>query len=451
MKIVIIGGGPAGYVAAIRSSQLGGKVTLIERDNIGGVCVNKGCIPTKALLKSIHPILEKDKIEQAGISIPELKINLEKIRAYSNKAVLLSRQGIEYLIKKNNINLIKGEALNSNKNKEIVYKNSNGSEDKITFDKLIISTGSIISKIPGILIDGERVISSDEALLLKKIPEKMLIIGGGAVGIEFAVIYKALGSNVTIVEMMEQILPGEDTESAEILKKSLNKMGIEIINGCKVENLCLEDDAIMLNLNKGEEVLKETFDMILVASGRRPNIIENILAPLNVAFSNKGILVDSFMQTSNPDVFAIGDVNGKSMLAHTGYTEAKIAVQKIFGKDVEPINYNLMPRCVYSYPEFASVGRINSGKSFTFPYAANGRARANGLKEGLIKIFTEDNYIIGCTIVGENATELISQATIAIKEKINIKKITNITFPHPTFSEVIGEVCEVVEGIPLHI
>jgi dihydrolipoamide dehydrogenase len=451
MKIVIIGGGPGGYVAAIKASQFGGEVTLIEKENIGGICVNKGCIPTKAILKSVHPILEREKIEQAGITFSELKIDIDKIRTNSNRAAILSRQGIEYLLKKNKINLIRGEAIAASRNKEIIFKTSNGNEEKVSFDKLIIASGSIVSKIPGIPIDGKRIISSDEALLLREIPERMLIIGGGVVGIEFAVIYRALGSAVTVVEMMEQILPGEDTEAVEVLKKSLSKMGIEIINSCKVENLCYEGEKIELNLSKDGEVFKKTFDTVLMAAGRKPNIMEDIISPLNIEFSEKGIAVDYFMQTNNPDVFAVGDVNGKSMLAHTAYTEAKIAVGRILKEDVEPIDYDLMPRCVYSYPEFASVGKIGSNKSFTFPYAANGRARAQGIKEGLIKLFTEDSKITGCIIVGENATELISQVTIAIKEKIDIHRLSFVTFPHPTFSEIVGEVCEVAEGLPLHI
>lgn len=452
MKIVIIGGGPAGYVAAIRSSQLGGEVVLIEKENIGGTCVNRGCIPTKALLKSVHPLLEKDKIEQLGVSFLDLKFDINKIRAHSNKAVLLSRQGIEYLLKKNNVTVIKGEAIGA-QNKNVIFRTSEGKEEEINFDKLIIATGSTVSKIPGIEFDANRVISSDNALLLREIPEKLLVIGGGAVGIEFGIIYKALGSSVTIVEMMEQILPGEDSEAVEILKKSLLKLGINIITSCKVENLNKSsyEEKIELSLNKEGKVEKETFDIVLVATGRKPNIIENILKPLNVEFSGKGIVVNDFMQTNNKDVFAIGDVNGKSMLAHTAYTEAKIASYKIFDKDIEPIDYDLMPRCVYSVPEFASVGKLNGEKSFIFPYSANGRARAQGVKEGIIKIFTQYHYISGCTIVGENATELIGFAEMVIREKIDIHKLSNITFPHPTFSEVLGEVCEVAIQLPLHI
>jgi len=452
VKIVIIGGGPAGYVAAIRASQMGGEVTLIEKENVGGTCVNRGCIPTKAILKSVHPLLEREKIEQLGVNFSDLNYDINKIRSHSNKAVIMSRQGIEYLLKKNNVTVVKGEAVEA-QGKSIILKTTENKEEKVNFDKLIIALGSVVSKIPKIEFDTNKVITSDYALLLKEIPKRLLIIGGGAVGLEFGIIYKALGSSVTIVEMMEQILPGEDSESVEILNKSLIKSGINVITSCKVENLEVDSskNEIKLSLNKEGSLTEEIFDVVLVAAGRKPNINDNILKPLNVEYSVKGIVVNDYMQTSNPDVFAIGDINGKSMLAHTAYKEAIIASCKIFDKETKPINYDLMPRCVYSLPEFASVGKTKGEKSFVFPYSANGRARAHGIKEGMIKIFTEDNYITGCTIVGENATELIASVEIAIKEKIDIKKLTDITFPHPTFSEVFGEVCEVAIGLPLHI
>jgi dihydrolipoamide dehydrogenase len=450
MNIAIIGGGPGGYVAAIKASQLGFETVLIEKENIGGTCVNKGCIPTKALLKGIHPLIEDNRLKQMGVNYSNLSIDIDKLRNHKNKALMISRQGIELLLKKYNVKLIRGTAREIN-NRKIAISAIDGKNEEVSFDKLILAMGSDISSIKGLEIDGNRIISSDEALELRKIPEKLLIVGGGAIGIEFATIYKALGSDVTIVEMMNQVLPGEDNESVEILKNCLIKLGIKIVLDCKIENVIKNTENIEVFLNKNGEAKEEYFDTILIATGRKPKIIDEIIKPLNIEYSLKGITTDNYLNTNNPDIYAIGDINGKSMLAHTAYTEAKIAVDRIFGNATNPIIYDLMPRCIFSTPEFASVGVTNSTKSYTFPYAANGRARASNIRDGLIKIFVENEKIIGGTIVGENASDMISFITLCISESLGLKKLAEITFPHPTFSEIIGEDIEVALGRPLHI
>jgi len=450
MNIAIIGAGPGGYVAAIKAAQQGSNVVLIEKDCVGGTCVNKGCIPTKALLKGIHPLIEDNRLKQLGINYSNLSIDIDKLRNHKNRSLLISRQGIELLLKKYNVKLIKANAKEIINNKIIITSND-GNCSEIEYEKIMLSMGSEISQIRGSEIDGDRTISSDEALELRDIPRKMLIVGGGAIGIEFATIYKALGSEVTIVEMMSQILPGEDTESVEVLRNCLIKLGIKVIVNCKVDNVLKRSNDAQVCLIVDGVQNQECFDKILIATGRKPNIIEEIIKPLNIEYSFKGVLTNNYMETNNPDVFAIGDINGKSMLAHTAYTEAKIAVDRILGNSTKPISYDLMPRCIFSTPEFASVGATSCNKSYVFPYAANGRARASNIREGLIKLFVDNETIIGGTIVGENASDMISFITLCISENMSLKNLSEITFPHPTFSEIIGEAIEVAMGRPLHI
>lgn len=450
MNVVIIGGGPGGYVAAIRASQFGGKVTLIEKDFVGGTCVNRGCIPTKALLKGIEPLIELNRHQSMGFTCTNPGIDLNKLRGHAKKSIQLSRAGIEYLLKNKEVSLLKGEAISVDKN-TVIVRGSDELEKKIEFNHLILSMGSVVSKIPGIEMDGKQVISSDEALEITEIPNKLLIIGGGVIGVEMATIYRALGSEVHIVEMMDQILPGEDKEAVNILKNTLLKLGIKINTGCKVENIQKTSTHCEVCIKSGETISKEDYDKILVCTGRKPNIQPGLLDPINIKYSHKGVETNEWMETNVENIHVIGDLNGISMLAHTAFTEAKIVCARIFGKHTEPIQYSLMPRCIYSIPEFAAVGNTNSPETYTFPFSANGRARASSIREGFIKVNIEENLIVGCTIIGINASDLISLATIAIQNKLTLEQLSFITFPHPTYSEVFPDVIEVAEKLPIHL
>jgi dihydrolipoamide dehydrogenase len=450
MNIVIIGGGPGGYVAAIRASQYGGKVTLIEKEFVGGTCVNRGCIPTKALLKGIEPLAELSRHQSMGFTCTNPGIDINKLRNHTKKSIQLSRAGIEYLLKSNQVNLIKGEAV-SIENHSVLVRGSDGTEQKTDFDHLILSMGSIVAKIPGIEVDGKQIISSDEALEIADIPKKLLIIGGGVIGVEMATIYKSLGSFVHIVEMMDQILPGEDKEAVAILKNSLTKMGIKISTSCKVEKIVKNDSTCQVCIKSGDQVDTDEFDKILVCTGRKPNIQPGLLDPLGLEYSNKGVKTNEWLETNNKDVHVIGDLNGVSMLAHTAFTEAKIVCAKIFGKPTEPIQYQLMPRCIYTIPEFAAIGNTTTQEHYSFPFSANGRARASAIREGAIKINIENKKIVGCTIVGINASDLISLATMAIQNQLTLEQLSFITFPHPTYSEVFPDVIEVAEKLPIHL
>jgi dihydrolipoamide dehydrogenase len=450
MKILIIGGGPGGYVAALSAVQAGARVFLIEKEHLGGTCVNRGCIPTKALLKAIHPIVELKRYQSMGVDYSGLRTDLVKIRSHAQKAALLSRSGVEYLLKKREVQLIRGEVIGS-KEGAVKIRLSDGEEFMENFDKLIIATGSEPSLIPGMSVDGEHVITSDEALLLKKIPETLLVVGGGVIGIEMATIYQALGAKVSIVEMMPQLLPGEDAECSKILGQLLMKMGIQIWTGQKIENIETRPDGCKVCLNKDNTISQEDFEQILIATGRKPSVPMAVLEPLGVTASPKGIPVNPYMQTNHPDVYAIGDVNGVSLLAHTAFKEAKIACSHILSKETPPMNYTTVPRVVYSIPEYASTGDLSKGEVFSFPYAANGRARACNIREGLIKLYVEEGLIVGCAILGENASDMISMATMAIEEKLTLHRLGEIVFPHPTFSEVFADVIEVALGSPIHL
>ncbi len=450
MKIVIIGGGPGGYVAALSAVQMGANVCLIEKEHFGGTCVNRGCIPTKALLKAIYPLVEAKRYQSMGIDMSSVSFNLDKIRSHSQKSAQLSRQGIEYLLKKREVKLIKGEVIDGN-SQEVLVKLNSGEEFFESYDQLIIATGSYPAQIPGLPFDRDKIISSDEALLIRKIPENMLIIGGGVIGIEMATIYQNLGSKVTIVEMMPQLLPGEDPETVQILSQILMKNGIQLWMGQKIEKVETGVETCTVCLNKDNTLTQEEFEQILLAVGRKPQYPLKLIESLGIKLSPSGIEVNGFMQTNIENVYAIGDVNGSSLLAHTAFKEAKIACEHIMGKPCSPMDYSLVPRVVYSIPEFAAIGDSAGSTAYTFPYAANGRARAGNIREGMIKLFVSEGCIKACSIIGENASDIIGLANMAISKKIPLSQMEEIILAHPTYSEVFTDVIEVALGKPIHL
>ncbi len=449
MKIVVIGGGPGGYVTAIRCAQYGGEVTVIEKNHLGGTCVNVGCIPTKALIKGVEPLIQWKSYTSVGIDGEKPSINLKKLQKHAKKAVTMSRQGIGFLLKKNNVNVIQGEAV-SVKDKKVLVQ-STEKELSVPFDKLILATGSVPSSIPSIVPDHERIIYSDKALEIAEIPARFVIIGAGVIGLEMATIYNQLGSKVTVLEWMDQVLPCEDKESTEALKKSLQKAGITILNGCKVESVKNDNGIVTVKWTQNSEQNSMDCETVLIATGRKPLINEPLFNSLQLDYSPKGIVTNEYMETNQPDVYAIGDVNGKWMLAHTASREGLIAAARIFGKEVEPINYEYQPSVIFTHPEYSAVGKRTASKTCIFPYSANGKARASGIREGFAKLFIEDNLLVGCTFFGDHSSDMISLATLIIQNKIPLPVAANTTFPHPTLSEVFSEAIELAEGIPLHL
>ncbi len=431
--IVVIGAGPGGYVAAIRAAQLGAKVAVVEKEELGGTCLNRGCIPTKTLLATTNLFSSIKKASSYGIKTDNPSVDFASMMDRKNKVVKQLRSGIEYLFKTNKIEHIKGTVKFLNKNE--IEVSSGISVSTIQSSKFMIATGSIPANIPGIEIDHKKILNSDDILELQKVPSSLLIIGAGAIGVEFACIFNALGCKVTLVEMLSNILPVEDEEISDQLKQYLTKDGIVIETGLKVKSEKLKD-----------------YEKVLVAVGRKPYTDGLELEKLGISKqSNGAIAVNNKMETNIPGVYAIGDVAGGVLLAHKASAEGIVAAENACGKE-SAIDYKVIPSCVYSMPEVASAGlkesaarksgyEINVSK---FPFIANGRAVTLGETRGMVKIITDKktDAILGVHIIGPEATELITEAALAIKLECTIEELTRIIHPHPTLSEAIFEAAD---------
>lgn len=453
MRIGIIGAGSGGYVAAIRAAQLGGEVMLFEEKWIGGTCLNAGCIPTKALIAGIHAAHLAKESSAFGVQIDGIKIDVNKLHNHKEQVVQTNVKGVEYLINKRGVKVISAHA-------EIASKNTVIADGQTyQFDKIIIATGSKCACIPSSKIDGKYILSSDHILSMRDIPNTILIVGGGVIGLEFAGILSALGCKVTIVEMMDRLLPLEDEECSRAAMKSAINLGCVILTGTKVTNLFGDGDAVQVQFDDGKEKVIQRFHKALMAIGRSPNLDEPSLRKAGVEFSKKGITVDSFMQTTAQDVYAIGDATGGYMLAHVAYAQAKVAVCHAMGKDATPMRYDNIPRVTFVQPEIASCGLTSSQiaerslkvKWSKFSYMASGRARAQGIKDGFFKIAIDDEGIIkSAIVVGENAGELISFFSQAMTLETPINMLEEVIIAHPTLAEMCVEVIEVAAGHPLH-
>lgn len=454
-KIVVIGSGPGGYVSAIRAAQLGADVTVVEKGFTGGVCLNWGCMPTKSLLYSAGALNMINAAGELGINVENVKPDFARIEKRKNDAVASLRKGVEYLLKKNGVKLAGGRGVLKERGKVVVEADSGGKEE-ISCDSVIIATGSVPSLPPVFKYDGKRIITSNEALNIERIPKKILVVGAGAIGVEFACIYRAFGSDVTIVEMLDQVLPGEDPEIARVLAKSLEARGIEIITGDSVGEISAGEGGVASVLNSGGRI---SADVCLVAAGRRPSTDGIELG--SVKMDEKGfIAVNERMEASGAGVYAIGDAAGGWLLAHKASAEGIAAAENACGLDSK-VEYRTVPRCVYSFPETASVGltetearekgiNVQSGK---FPFSALGKAVVNGETEGLCKIVADASTgeILGAQIAGPHATELISEVSLAIGMEALPEDIASAVHPHPTLSEVISEAARVLLGSGIHI
>lgn len=449
-NLIILGAGPGGYIAAIRAASLqaegiaNAKVTLIEQEEVGGTCLNKGCIPTKAILSSLEVFSLIKEAEKFGISNSSGNIDLPKIIDRKNKIVNQLAAGIKFLLKKKGIELINGRGVIKNRN-EIEITNRKKEKSTITGDKIIIATGSKPVELQDFLFDGEKIISSNEALELREIPESILIIGGGVIGLEFATIFNKLGTKVTIVEMLPQILPTEDFEIAAEIRKILEANGVTIITGKK--------------LSSKNEIPSEK---ILVAIGRIPNSSDLGLENAGVKLDGKKIIVDEYMKTNIDGIFAIGDVTGKLMLAHVASHQAIVAAENSLGGEKSmQINYSLVPNCIFTDPEIASVGltetkakekglNIKIGK---FPFSALGKALCMGRTKGFVKIIADKDTerVYGVHIIGPSATSLIAEASLAIKLESTLDEFINTVHAHPTLPESLMEASFVAKGSPIHI
>ncbi len=454
--IIVIGSGPGGYVAAIRASQLGKKVALVERAELGGVCLNWGCIPTKALLKSAQVYTYCKNAAHYGVEISgEVKPDFEKIVARSRTVAETMSKGVAFLMKKNNIDIIPGFGKIAGKGKVdvdgVVYETQN----------IILSTGARPRQMAFMPIDGEHVISSKEALTLPKLPESMIVVGSGAIGSEFASLYASLGVKTTIIEYMPQIMPLEDEEVAKTMERSFRKLRATVMTSTTVKSVTVGEDGLChveIEGKKGAEEL--TAEVVLSAVGIKSNI-ENIgLEENGISVERDKIVVDEHYQTSMAGVFAIGDIVAGPALAHVASAEALHCVEHICGLNPEKVDYSTIPSCIFTSPEVASVGMTEKQaaqagidyKVGRFPFTASGKATAAGDRDGFAKlIFDNEEKLIGAHLVGANVTEMLGEPTLAKRLGITAHTIARTIHSHPTMHEGLMEAAEAAMGVAIHI
>lgn len=460
--VVIIGSGPGGYVAAIRGSQLGLRVALVEKDKrMGGTCGLRGCIPTKQLLQSAHLYEQTTQhLADFGIQVGEVKLAFEDVQKRKDKIVTKNAKGVEFLMKKNKVTVFNGTGrLNGTGKVEVT--GADGKKQNIETKNIIIATGSVVRPIPGFETDGERVVNSDHVLELKQVPKSMLVMGAGAVGVEFASVYSRFGCDTTIIELMPRLLPGEDEEVSAELQKAFRKRKIKYQLDTKLDKMEKTDAGVVVTgkTTKGEDVRLEA-EMLLVAVGRMPFIEGLGLESTKVKVERGAIIVDEFLRTSEPNVYAIGDVIPTPWLAHLASKEGILAVEQIAGQHAQPINLRHVPSCTYCDPEVASVGLTEAKareegydvKVGKFPFSASGKARILGEEEGFVKIVSEAKYdeLLGVHIIGPHATELIAEACVAMQLESTAEELGRTMHAHPTISESVMEAAEGVHNLTIH-
>ncbi len=457
-NITIIGGGPGGYVAAIRAAQLGAHVTLIEKGTLGGTCLNRGCVPTKALLQSADILAEIRNAAAFGISVEGVSIDFSAVTKRKEAVVKQLVAGVTSLMRKNKINVVKGiGTLIDAKTVGIL-----GERNKISAESIIIATGSKPARVPIKGIDKPGVITSDEALNMEQLPKSIVIIGGGVIGLEFAQILHRMGSKVAIVEMMPQILPTEDMEIANTLEKILKKDGIDILTNATVTSIRSaqpDEKVISFTIKDGNGEQERIAEKVLLSVGRRPNTDDLGIEKLGLTMDKGRIVVNERMETNIPGVYAIGDVIGGLMLAHVAMEEGKCAAENSLGADGK-MDYRAAPRCVYTSPEVASVGltEVEAKEEYgdikigRFPFMASGRALILNEMAGMVKIIADARYgqILGVHILGPQATELIAEAVLGIKLEATFDDIASTIHAHPTLSEVVMEAALDTGGKAIH-
>ena len=459
IDVVIIGGGPGGYVSAIKAAHLGLKALLVEKDKLGGVCLNWGCIPTKALVSTAELLNHLQRAEEFGIQVKDYSIDFSAIMKRKDMITQRLSSGVGQLMKANQVRVIRGEGQIIEPGKvEII--GTTGEKEIIKTKNIIIATGSKVMRLPIPGIDSEGVITSDGALSLSELPSRMLIIGGGVVGIEFAGIFKALGVEVTVVEMLPRILLPIDEEIAFRLTQLLKRKGIEILTDSKVKEIKKNHQNLEVLISTADGEKKIETEKVLLSAGRVPELGNIDVQRLGIELNGKAIKVDKKMRTNIPGIYAVGDVVGKIMLAHVASREGIVAVENIAGKEVL-MNYKVVPNCVFSMPEVASVGLTeeearkekNNIKVSKFPFMANGKALGMGETEGMVKIIADGDTLklLGVHILGTHASDLIAEGTLALSMEATAFEIVNTIHAHPTLAEAIAEAAEGVLGKPIHL
>lgn len=458
--VVIIGSGPGGYVAAIKAGQMGMKTACVEVGELGGVCNNVGCIPTKAMLESAKHAHEIKNLADFGVTVGKVKLDIGVAAIRSKKVADLGARGIAYLFKKNGVEWVKGWGKLAGSGKVVVALNG-GDERTLQAKNIVIATGSRAKDLPILRIDRDRVWSSDEAVFPKAAPASLAIIGAGAVGMEFADVYNSFGTKVTIVEAMERLLPLEDKDVSPVLEKVYKERGIEVLTSARLEKADIRKDGVSLAIKLKDGKLK-TIDSerVLVAVGRAPIIDDIGLEEAGVAVERGFIVTDDNLQTNVPNIYAVGDVTKPPLLAHKASREGIIVIETIAGNP-HHIDYRNIPAVTYCHPEVASVGLTEDAakeQGFdidigVFPWSANGRARGSGETDGFIKVIRDKRYseLIGAHVVGANASELIGQFVVGRHLETTVEEMTTAVYAHPTLSDAIPEAALAALGRPIHI
>ena len=445
--VIVIGSGPGGYVTAIRASQLGLKTAVVEKESLGGVCLNWGCIPTKALLKSAQVFNYLKHAGDYGLKVKEYDKDFDAVVNRSRNVAAGMSKGVRFLMKKNKIDVIEGHG------KVLAGKKISVTQEKKTEEykakHIIIATGARSRELPSLPQDGKKVIGYREAMTLPKQPKRLIVVGSGAIGIEFAYFYNAMGTEVTIVEYVDRIVPIEDEEVSKQLEKSFKKSGIKIMTGAEVTTVDTTGKGVKATVktSKGEETLDA--DVVLSAVGIKSNIENLGLEDLGIAVDKDKILVNDFYQTNLPGYYAIGDVTSGQALAHVASAEGILCVEKIAGQQVEPLDYGNIPGCTYCFPEVASVGLTEAQakekgydiKVGKFPFSASGKAQAGGNSEGFVKVIFDAKYgeWLGCHMIGVGVTDMIAEAVLGRKLETTGHEVLKAVHPHPTMSEAVME------------
>lgn len=459
--IIVIGSGPGGYVAAIRASQLGLKTAIVEREELGGICLNWGCIPTKALLKSANVYEYLQHASDYGITVKESSADFSAMIDRSRGVANGMSNGIQFLMKKNKIDVIKGSG-KIKAGKKVDVTAEDGTVTEYTADKgLILATGARSRKLPNIPQDGEKIIGYREAMTLKSMPKRLVVVGSGAIGVEFAYFYNTLGTEVTIVEFMPNIVPVEDEEVSKQMEKSFKKAGINILTNASVETVekTAKGCIVTVKTAKGEEKIE--CDVVLSAVGIETNIEGIGLEEVGIATDKGRILVNDYYQTNIPGYYAIGDIVPGPALAHVASAEGIICVEKIAGHHPEPLDYGNIPGCTYASPEIASVGMTEKAakaagldiKIGKFPFSASGKASAAGAKDGFVKLIFDAKYgeLLGAHMIGANVTEMIAEIVAVRKLEVTGETLIKTVHPHPTMSEAVMEAAAAAYGEVIHL
>lgn len=456
--LVVLGSGPGGYVAAIRAGQLGLRAALVERDALGGVCLNRGCIPSKALIGNAEALSVVRRAEEFGIHIDGFRFDFAKAVDRSRGVVRRLQKGVEALLKKQRVEVIEGTGRFISP-RVLQVEGLSGSR-QVEGRNVIIACGTRVKPFPGIQPDGRRILTSDEALFLKSLPRSMAILGAGYTGVEFAYIFSVYGVEITLVEFMPQILPGEDAEAAAVIARQFKRGGIRLLTGTSVEEIRPEESGVAVAVKTGGEKSEIRAESVLVAMGRQPNSEALNLSAAGVETERGFVKTNPHMQTNVPHIYAIGDIAGKSLLAHSAMAEGVFVAERLAGRNAAPIDHRYIPRCTYCQPQLAAIGlteeqarKAHSVKVGKFPLSANGKALAMGEREGFIKVITEaqSGQVLGAHMVGAGVAELISEVSLARLLDASGAEVRRAIHPHPTLSEALMEAAAAASDEAIHL